>query len=328
MSGNSDQAWHRLQLRHLLALEAVARSGSFRAAAGPLGYSQSAISDQIAALERIVGSSVLDRSRGGGSVVATEAGRILLAHLTTISGGIESARADLRALEEGRRTVRLGIYASVARHLLAGIARDLAETSPETELRVEEASDDGELLGRLSLGELDLTFASLPLASGPFAFREVVADRYLLLVQAGSPLVGLAEGGALPLAALAELPLIDYRGLRSIHHTLTRLPRSIAPPRVVFRSDDNGTIHALVAAGLGVAVLPELSIDRGFAGLRILALDPPVPARRHAIVWNRERDRSPAAIRIIELASRLAAGVATSWSRSGDRGPDAGAPSA
>jgi len=91
--------WSGVELRHLAALDAVAREGSFRRAAVRLGYVQSAISHQIAALETITGKRLIDRSRGTRPLALTDAGEILLAHADAVIARMRAAQADLAALD-------------------------------------------------------------------------------------------------------------------------------------------------------------------------------------------------------------------------------------
>src|ERR1700751_5966664 len=110
----SANGWVGVDLRHLAALEAVARTGSFGRAARELGYTQSAVSQQIAQLERIVGQRLFDRPGGPRPVEPTEAGLLLLRHADAIVGQLDAARADMAALAEGEAgTLRVGIYQSV-----------------------------------------------------------------------------------------------------------------------------------------------------------------------------------------------------------------------
>src|ERR671936_2785394 len=93
--------WLGIELRHLTALEAVAREGSFGRAAKSLGYTQSAVSQQIATLERIVGARLIERPGGPKPVSLTEAGRLLLGHAESITARLQAAQADLSALAGG-----------------------------------------------------------------------------------------------------------------------------------------------------------------------------------------------------------------------------------
>jgi DNA-binding transcriptional LysR family regulator len=89
--------WAGVELRHLVALDAVAREGSFRRAAERLGYVQSAISHQIAALETLVGQRLIDRSRGTRPLMLTPAGELLLPHADAVMAEMRAAQADLSA---------------------------------------------------------------------------------------------------------------------------------------------------------------------------------------------------------------------------------------
>src|ERR1041385_3743583 len=93
--------WLGIELRHFLALEAVARERSFAKAAASLGYTQSAVSQQIASLERIVGQRLVERPGGPKPVSLTEAGRLLLTHADAIAAPGAPAQADLDALGKG-----------------------------------------------------------------------------------------------------------------------------------------------------------------------------------------------------------------------------------
>src|SRR5690348_4997197 len=118
--------WPGLELRHVAAFQAVARAGSFARAAEELGYTQPAVSQQIAALERIAGQRLLERSSGRSSVAPTEAGALLLDHFDTITARLGAARSDLEALASGDGgTIRVGSFQSVSARILPGLLRRL-----------------------------------------------------------------------------------------------------------------------------------------------------------------------------------------------------------
>ncbi len=156
--------WLGVELRHLAALEAVARTRSFGAAARDLGYTQSAVSQQIAQLERNVGVRLVDRPGGPRQVDLTDAGRLLLRHADAIVAQLDAAKADMAALAEGAAgPLRVGIYQSVGARILPALLRRFQEEFPRVEVQVKEETDAADLLRLLEHGELDLTFADLPL---------------------------------------------------------------------------------------------------------------------------------------------------------------------
>src|SRR5262249_21527104 len=156
----STDGWLGIDLRHLAALEAVARTRSFGRAARELGYTQSAVSQQIAQLERIVGQQLFHRPGGPRPVEPTEAGLLLLGHADAIVAHLDAARAAMAALAEGEAgTLRVGIYQSVGARLLPAVVRRFRAQWPRVGIRVREESAAADLLRLLEHGELDLTFA-------------------------------------------------------------------------------------------------------------------------------------------------------------------------
>src|SRR3954470_20827277 len=114
--------WLGVELRHLAALQAIAEEGSFGRAAKRLGYTQSAVSQQLATLERIVGEKLVERPGGPRPVALTEAGRLLLRHAEAIVARLQAAQADLQALRSGESGVlRVGTFQSVGARLLPEI---------------------------------------------------------------------------------------------------------------------------------------------------------------------------------------------------------------
>src|SRR4051812_40211153 len=122
MSIMGTDRWLGVELRHLAALQAVAQAGSFGRAAQRLGYTQSAVSQQIAALERVVGERLIERPGGPRPVTLTEAGRLLLAHADAIVARLKAAQADMAALREGEAgTLRVGTFQSVGARVLPAV---------------------------------------------------------------------------------------------------------------------------------------------------------------------------------------------------------------
>jgi DNA-binding transcriptional LysR family regulator len=303
MSANE---WLGIDLRHLAALEAVARTGSFGRAARELGYTQSAVSQQIAQLERIVGQKLFDRPGGPRPVEPTEAGLLLLGHADAIVAQLDAARADMAALAEGAAgTLRVGIYQSVGARLLPTLVRRFREQWPLVGVRVREESAAADLLRLLEHGELDLTFADLPLREGPFEWAELLQDPYVLLVSARSELASL--DAAPSLREVAKLPLI---GRRSTDEPERFLAGRVPEVNVVFRTDDNGTLAAFVAEDLGAAIEPRLVVDPRDRDVKMLPFGSRIPPRTLVLAWHRDRYRSQAAQAFVELAQELAAGSA------------------
>jgi DNA-binding transcriptional LysR family regulator len=295
--------FRNVELRHLAALEAVARTHSFVAAARELGYTQSAISQQIAALERAVGQRLVERPGGPRPVALTEAGTLLLRHADSIVAQLDAAEADMAALAEGAAgPLRVGIFQSVGARILPGLLRRFREAWPRVEVRVREETNAADLVRLLEHGELDLAFADLPLPEGPFEWNEILRDPYVLVVPKTDPLAG--RDSAPPLRELAGRPLVTWRQLGEPE---TFLRGRVPDLNVVFRSDDNGTLMGLVAEGLGYAVVPQLVVNPRNPAYVALPFGNRVPPRQLAIVWHRDRYRSAAAEAFIELSSGSAA---------------------
>jgi DNA-binding transcriptional LysR family regulator len=290
-----------VELRHLTALRAIAEEGSFGRAAVRLGYTQSAISQQIATLERAVGERLLERPGGPKPVSLTEAGTILLRHAEAIVARLDAARADLEALAAGEAgALRVGTYQSIGQRILPAVIRRFSADWPSVDLRITEAGTDQELFDLIERGELDLTFADFRLWEGPFEAVDLLRDPYVLLVQAESP---LAQRKRAPtLAEIAELPLIGFRQCRSSALVEAHFHDRGLRPEFVFRSDDNGIVQAMVSAGVGIAVTPRLTVDFNDPTCVALPLEGLVPPRRLVLLGHTDRYRSPAALGFTEVA--------------------------
>ena len=293
-------SWLGVELRHFLALEAVAREGSFGKAATALGYTQSAVSQQIATLERIVGHRLIERPGGPKPVSLTEAGNLLLTHAGAIAARVAAAQADLTALGEGQAgTLRVGVFQSVGQRILPEVMRRFFAAWPQVNVTLTESADDLELLGLVERGDLDLTFADLPLTDGPFESVELLRDPYVLVVPAGSP---LAQRDAPPTwREMAELQLIGHKHCRSLAQLESDARR---PLRFVFRSDHNQTVQAFVASGVGNALVPRLTMDPEDESTELIEL-PKIQPRLISFVWHRDRYRTPAARAFVETAQAV-----------------------
>ena len=298
--------WLGLELRHLIALKAVAEEGSFGRAAKRLGYTQSAISQQIATLERIVGERLIERPGGPRPVSLTEAGSLLLKHAEAITARLQAAQADLSALSAGDAgPLRVGTYQSVGAKVLPTLLREYQAEWPSVDIHLVESADDAELLELVERGELDLSFVILPLVPGPFEAVELMRDPYALLVRADSPLA--ARGRAPSLREISDLPLIGNRTCRTTQAVEQRLHMAGREPKIVFRSDDNGTVQGLVAVGVGAALVPRLAVDETDDAIRLLDIGDRVPPRLLGIAWHRDRLRTRAADAFVDAAKALCA---------------------
>jgi molybdate transport repressor ModE-like protein len=310
MTADTQQGWLGLEFRHLLALKAIAEEGSFGRAAERLGYTQSAISQQIATLERIVGQRLIERPGGPRPVSLTEAGELLLRHADAIAARLQAAQADLVALDAGDAgPLRIGTYQSVGARVLPQLLREFSADWPRVEITLQESADDRDLLALVERGDLDLSFVVLPLDPGPFESVELFRDPYVLVVPAGSPLG--TRDRAPSLRELVEHPLISYRTCRTTQRVEDRLRHVGREPDIVFRSDDNGTIQGLVKAGVGIAIVPRLTVDETDPALTVVDLAERVPPRLIGIAWHRDRRRTPAAEAFVELVRRITAGAST-----------------
>ena len=297
-----------IELRHLAALQAVAEEGSFGRAATRLGYTQSAISQQIASLERIVDTRLVERPGGPRRVYLTEAGNMLLRHADGIVARLHAAQADLAALARGTAgPLRIGTYQSVGNKILPALLRRFSKQLPEIQIELRESHADDELLADVERGELDLTFTMLPPVEGPFAVVELMRDPYVLLVPAGSPLAGKAQ---VSLREIGEQPLVSNRACRSIEQVHAQLRSRGVEPNVIFRSDDNGTVQGVVAAGLGVALVPRLTVDEADREVAVVDLGGRVPDRIIGIAWHRDRFRTQASEAFVAEAQAICAELA------------------
>jgi DNA-binding transcriptional LysR family regulator len=298
-----------VELRHLLALQAVAREGSFGRAAIRLGYTQSAVSQQIQALERAVGERLVERPGGPRPVSLTEAGELLLRHADAIVARMQAAQADLAAFSEGEAgTLRVASYQSVSSRILPAVVRRFKDEWPKVDVQLVDCVLDDELELLVESGDVDLSFVMLPIAEGrPLEAAELLVDPYVLIVPPESELAGRDVPPTL--REIVKHPLIGYRQCRTTALVESALRRD-AEPNVVFRTDDNGTVQGLVAAGVGVALVPRLTLQPADGSLEVVDMADRLPPRVIGIAWHRDRYRTPAARAFVETARSVCSGEA------------------
>lgn len=312
--------WHGLDLRHLAALRAIAEQGSFKAAAQALGYTPSAISQQITSLERTIGARVVVREHGRKALGLTEAGAIMLRHLNGIEARLDTARTEIAALATGGLSGPLRVEASesIAARFLPDVIRRFHEECPEVEIVVDEMPFDPELEG-LERGACDLAFGVLPLPDGPFATRVVLIDPWVLVAEASSPLV--KRGTLRTLRELRGLSVIASRSTLESPPCLNCLRAAGVNPSDALRSENDSVVQAFAAAGLGVAVMPRLAVNPADHRTGTVELGELIPPQRIALAWHEDRAPDRSLDLLVALAARAGSELERSRSANDARGP-------
>lgn len=295
--GSTRDRWLGVELRHLAALEAIVREGSFRGAADSLGYVQSAISQQVSHLEQLVGARLIERSRGSAPVALTPAGRLLLHHVESILERLQDAQDDLQALVEGRAGVlRVGAFQSIATRVFPHVLPGFVHALPTVRIVPTETQSDVPLFDLVERGQVDLAFCQLPLLDGPFDCIELMEDPFVLLLPSSSPLADRDEAPAL--SEIASMRLVGFNNSRAQERVADAMREQGIEPVFAFQSDLNATVQSLVAADMGIAVAPYLSVDPQHPGTTVLELAEIAP-RTIALFWHRDRELTPPAQQFI-----------------------------
>ena len=295
-----------LNLTRLRILSEVVERGSFSAAAEALDYTQSAVSQAIARLEAETGAALLVRDRRG--VRATAAGATLLRHADTILAQVQAAEEELAAVLGLRRgRLRIASFPSAGSTLVPQAVAAFRHLHPGIELSLGEGEPE-EIAPRLRAGEFDLALL-FEFPGEESQFRGLVP----------TPLIHDPMWVALPvdhqLARKHDLALPDLCDedwvQTSSHSACARHVVSVCreagfEPRVSFESDDYDTVQGLVAAGVGVALIPRLALSHRQPGLVVRRLEPENPVRRVFAATPRKPGLAPAAEVMLGILSRRA----------------------
>jgi DNA-binding transcriptional LysR family regulator len=291
-----------LDVKRLRILREVAAQRSFSAAADALYLSQSAVSQQIATLEKEVGMQLLDRARGGPKL--TDAGRVLVGHAEAAIARLDEAERELAAiagLEGGQ--LRLASFPSASATVLTEAVSVFHGRHPKVRLSIAEAEPE-QSLPRLKGGELDLAlsfdYPSVPSAPDrDLELTLLLTESMHLALPKKHP---LAERQVVPLAELSEERWLCGSRPSSCGEVVLRACRDAGfEPQVGFESDDYQVMQGFIAARLGFTLLPDLALPTLRSDLVVRATDPPAPQRRVWAATRAEGARSPATDEMLSI---------------------------
>jgi DNA-binding transcriptional LysR family regulator len=266
-----------LDVRRMRVLREVAERGSFAAAAQALSFTPSAVSQQIATLEREAGVPLVER--GPRSIRMTAAGWALAEHTDGILASLEAAEAEIQAIAGVRGgMLRLASFPTAYATIMPAALTEFRARHPGVELTLTEA-DPLLSIARLKSGEIDLAllyeYDYVPLPEDDSVERIALTDDAIrVLVPMGHP---SARKRAVPLDSLAGERWITSTARSSCHEFVARSCRASGfDPDIRFESDDHGVWQGLVAAGVGVALAPDLALENLHPGVvaRPVALHP------------------------------------------------------
>jgi len=292
-----------VELRHLAAMAAVADEGSFGRAAARLSYSQSTISQQIAALEKAVGGTVFDRPGGPKPVRMTPLGSLVLAHGRVLLAKAAEMSAALDRFKAGDGRVDIGTFQSVTNVILPQVVRRLREEHPSCDIRLFEEETD-----QPQVSDLDLLFFD-GRVDGDVHHLKLLDDPYLLVASPGA-----FPDGPVPLARLDGAPMVAHPPICDQARVEQELERAAVRPRMVFRTVGNEAVLSMVRAGMGTALLPRLALlshdTRADKTLSVHELQPSLPPREIFLIWENGRTHSPLAAKVIEIAATVSTSIA------------------
>jgi LysR family hydrogen peroxide-inducible transcriptional activator len=289
------------QLRYFVA---VAETGSFTRAAEREGVSQPTLSEQILRLEdkkKGIGRRLFDRL--GRKVVLTDAGQLLLSHAQAIVAAVDEAERAVLATGEGGR-LRVGAIPTVAPFLLPATIARFRKEHTAVQLQLKEDLTE-RLLADLLAGELDVGLMALPIRDDRLHVEKLFAEA---LVMALPPKHRLAGKSEVKLGDVVDEPFIL---LDDVHcfgdQVLSFCHRGGLEPQVVCRGEQIVTLLAMVAAGQGVSVVPEMAALGDTAKACVYRpLGKPTPTRTLCAVWHKQRYR-PASLRaFVDVVKRPA----------------------
>jgi DNA-binding transcriptional LysR family regulator len=300
---NGDERW-AIDTRLLDAFVAVARTKSISKAADELSYVQSAVSQQLASLERVVGHRLVDRGSGPRPVTLTAAGSALLPHAVWILERLEAARVDMQSLNTGSSgSLRVGTFQSAGARLLPRVLAAFRKQWPAISISIYNEGDDGELSGLVRSGAIDVAFVESENEEPGLTHVSLLKDSYVALLPPGHR---LAKKKSIKLIEFAAEDMVFGSSADSCSNRLERAMREVGfEPRVAFRAVDNPMRQRMVDAGLGCAVQPNLTVEVGLhdgAVIRPLAED---IHRTIGLTWASDKTPSFALTSFIEVATAV-----------------------
>jgi DNA-binding transcriptional LysR family regulator len=287
-----------LDVRRLRVLRELAERGTVAATAEALSFTPSAVSQQLATLEREAGVVLLERD--GRRLALTDAGRTLVVHADAVLAQLERAEAELAAgAQEITGTLRIAAFSSFARSMLPGVAAAmLAHERLALHVRDAEPQDS---LPLLRLGELDVVIAQ----RFPYVPREFGSAFHV--VELFEDPLHLATGpghhdAPARFADLAGRPWVAGHPGTNCHEVVVHACRAGGhEPRIVGFSNDFAVVSALVARGVGIALIPEIAHDQAPPEVTLRPLDPPLKRDVLAVVRAGAEDRPAIAALLAEL---------------------------
>ena len=295
-----------MDLRQLQTFVEVVDRGSFSAAAEALSYTQSAVSQQIAALEREAGTQLV--TRGSRGIRLTEGGETLVRHADAILTRLADAEAELEAiagLRGGR--LRLATFATAGATLMPLAVATFRERHPEIELAVKQLEPE-DSIPMLKAGELDIAL-TVDESTVAEDYSESIETTHLL----DDPMHAVLPPGH-SLAAKTKLRLKDLAGEAWINTTQSCSCADMVrkacirvgfDPHVTFETDDYLAIQGLVAAGVGVALIPTLALTAVRDDIVIRPLSGDIPVRQIAAATLKGAQRSPAARAMLDVLGEV-----------------------